>query len=58
MLEFALRQERVKYAKVAMGGVPGGDIIGSVLQKANVNSNLYEKIANRRVKAQRPLLLK
>ena len=37
MLEFSLRQERVKYAKLANGGVAGGanvDIIGPILQKA------------------------
>lgn len=54
MLEFSLRQERVKYAKLAGGAVgqpEDSDIIGSVLQKANLNSNLYEKIAKRRAKA-------
>jgi hypothetical protein len=34
------------------------DIIGSVLNKANLNAILYDKIAKRRAKAQRPLLLK
>ena len=34
------------------------DIIGSVLNKANLNATLYDKIAKRRAKAQRPLLLK
>lgn len=34
------------------------DIIGSVLNKANFNATLYDKIAKRRAKAQRPLLLK
>jgi hypothetical protein len=63
MLEFSLRQERVKYAKLANGGGGSGanvDIIGPIVQKAqaNVNTNLYEKIAKRRAKAQRPLLLK
>ena len=29
-----------------------------MLQKANLNSNLYERVAKRRAKAQRPLLLK
>lgn len=59
MLEFSLRQERVKYAKLASGqGVENTDIIGSVLQKANLNNNLYDKIAKRRATAQRPLLLK
>lgn len=28
------------------------------MQKANINTNLYEKVAKRRAKAQRPLLLK
>jgi hypothetical protein len=28
------------------------------MQKANLNTNLYEKVAKRRAKAQRPLLLK
>lgn len=60
MLEFSLRQERVKYAKLAQGNsnIGNTDIIGSVLQKANLNTHLYEKIAKRRAKAQRPLLLK
>jgi striatin 1/3/4 len=60
MLEFSLRQERIKYAKLAQGNpnVGNTDIIGSVLSKANLNANLYEKIAKRRAKAQRPLLLK
>ena len=60
MLEFSLRQERVKYAKLAQGNsnIGNTDIIGSVLQKANLNVNLYDKIAKRRAKAQRPLLLK
>jgi hypothetical protein len=57
MLEFSLRQERVKYAKVA-SGEPATDIIGAALEKASVNANLYDKIAKRRAKAQRPLLLK
>jgi hypothetical protein len=59
MLEFSLRQERLKYAKVT-GTAPNvnTDIINSVMMKANLNSNLYEKIAKRRAKAQRPLLLK
>ena len=53
MLEFSLRQERIKYAKLAQGNTSMGnvDIIGSVLQKANLNANLYEKIAKRRAKA-------
>lgn len=28
------------------------------MQKANLNTNLYERVAKRRAKAQRPLLLK
>ena len=58
MLEFCLREERIKYARVmqAQGGdVQNGegtvDIIGSVLSKANLNATLYEKIAKRRAKA-------
>lgn len=51
MLEFSLRQERVKYAKLAGGKVEATDIIGSVLQKANLNTNLYDKIAKRRATA-------
>lgn len=61
MLEFSLRQERIKYSKLAQGnGLELGstDIIGQVMQKANINTNLYEKVAKRRAKAQRPLLLK
>jgi acetolactate synthase small subunit len=61
MLEFSLRQERVKYAKLAQGNsfdVGSTDIIGQVMKKANLNTNLYEKVAKRRAKAQRPLLLK
>ena len=61
MLEFSLRQERIKYAKLAQGNnfdVGSTDIIGQVLQKANLNSTMYEKVAKRRAKAQRPLLLK
>jgi hypothetical protein len=61
MLEFSLRQERIKYAKLAQSqnlDVESTDIIGQVLKKANVNSNLYERVAKRRAKAQRPLLLK
>ena len=66
MLEFSLRQERVKYAKLANGGNAGGatDIIGPIIAKAQANVNtvsnaqLYERIAKRRAKAQRPLLLK
>lgn len=53
MLEFSLRQERIKYAKLAQGNanVGSADIIGNVLQKANLNANLYDKIAKRRAKA-------
>lgn len=64
MLEFCLREERLKYARVLQnqGGEKDADgnvnIIGSVLEKANLNATLYEKIAKRRAKAQRPLLLK
>ena len=61
MLEFSLRQERIKYAKLAEKNnfdVGSTDIIGQVLQKANLNTNLYERVAKRRAKAQRPLLLK
>jgi len=60
MLEFSLRQERIKYAKLAQGNTDVGstDIIGQVMSKANLNTNLYEKVAKRRAKAQRPLLLK
>ena len=61
MLEFSLRQERIKYAKLAQGNnldIGSTDIIGQVMQKANLNTNLYERVAKRRAKAQRPLLLK
>ena len=68
MLEFCLREERIKYARLmqSQGGSGGGggdgdapvNIIDSVLDKANLNANLYERIAKRRAKAQRPLLLK
>ena len=52
MLEFSLRQERIKYAKLAQGQPSSGtDIIGNVLQKANLNANLYDRIAKRRAKA-------
>ena len=60
MLEFCLREERIKYARVmqAQGGdgkngEAGGsvDIIGSVLSRANLNATLYDKIAKRRAKA-------
>lgn len=66
MLEFCLREERIKYARLMQqhaGGAPKDsdapvNIIDSVLEKANLNANLYERIAKRRAKAQRPLLLK
>lgn len=66
MLEFCLREERIKYARLLQtqsgGATKDGDapvnIIDSVLEKANLNANLYERIAKRRAKAQRPLLLK
>ena len=69
MLEFCLREERIKYARLMQtssgnGGsaIKDGDapvnIIDSVLEKANLNATLYERIAKRRAKAQRPLLLK
>jgi hypothetical protein len=72
MLEFCLREERIKYAAMmrnmatkegansADGTDPSQsvDIIGSVLNRANLNATLYDKIAKRRAKAQRPLLLK
>jgi hypothetical protein len=58
MLEFSLRQERVKYAKLANGGGGGAsDIIGPIIAKAQANvnnatsANLYERIAKRRAKA-------
>lgn len=56
-----MRQERIKYAKLAQGNnldLGSTDIIGQVMQKANLNTNLYERVAKRRAKAQRPLLLK
>lgn len=67
MLEFCLREERIKYARLMQSQQSGqgnkdGDapvnIIDSVLEKANLNATLYERIAKRRAKAQRPLLLK
>ena len=66
MLEYCLREERIKYATLMrkMSSKEDGiddapvDIIGSVLNKANLNATLYDKIAKRRAKAQRPLLLK
>ena len=66
MLEYCLREERIKYAalmrKMSREGADDIDapvnIIESVLSKANLNATLYDKIAKRRAKAQRPLLLK
>ena len=58
MLEFCLREERVKYARVINNGEGTEDIVGTALKQANLNTNLYERIAKRRAKAQRPLLLK
>jgi striatin 1/3/4 len=60
MLEFCLREERVKYARLLNSGElqPHEDIVATALQKANINTNLYERIAKRRAKAQKPLLLK
>ena len=55
MLEFCLREERIKYAAMMrkMAAKDGGeaeddapvDIIGSVLSKANLNATLYDKRA-------------
>ena len=59
MLEFCLREERIKYARLVNSGeTTSTDIVGQALQQANINTNLYEKIAKRRAKAQKPLLLK
>ncbi len=58
MLEFCLREERIKYARVMQNQEGGEDIVGTALKKANLNATLYERIAKRRAKAQRPLLLK
>ena len=59
MLEFCLREERIKYARLVNSGeTTATDIVGQALQQANINTNLYEKIAKRRAKAQKPLLLK
>lgn len=41
-----------------MQAVGSTDIIGQVLQKANLNVNLYERVAKRKAKMQRPFLLK
>lgn len=52
MLEFCLREERIKYARLLNSGeVQQQDIVGSALSKANINTNLYERIAKRRAKA-------
>lgn len=54
MLEFCLRQERIKYSKLAQSNnidVGSTDIIGQVMQKVSLNNNLYEKVAKRRAKA-------
>ena len=59
MLEFCLREERIKYARLmqSQSGIQSKDgdapvnIIDSVLDKANLNANLYERIAKRRAKA-------
>ena len=53
MLEFCLREERIKYARLMQqqsgASKKDGDapvnIIDSVLEKANLNANLYERIA-------------
>jgi hypothetical protein len=61
MLEFCLREERIKYARLMNSGdapLEQQDIVGTALTKANINTNLYERIAKRRAKAQKPLLLK
>lgn len=58
MLEFCLREERIKYARAMQGQEGGEDVVGAALKKANLNVTLYERIAKRRAKAQRPLLLK
>ena len=59
MLEFCLREERIKYARLLQtkSGVSAdndGDapvnIIDSVLEKANLNATLYERIAKRRAR--------
>lgn len=58
MLEFCLREERVKYARVLQGQPAGEEVVGKALKSANLNADLYERVAKRRAKAQRPLLLK
>ena len=59
MLEFCLREERVKYARLINSGeVSNDDIVGNAMKQANLNATLYERIAKRRAKAQKPLLLK
>jgi hypothetical protein len=60
MLEFCLREERIKYARLLRSTQNGGEeadgnqpveFINNVLQKANLNADLYDKIAKRRAKA-------
>ena len=60
MLEFCLREERIKYARLLRQTQNGGreadanqpvEFINNVLQKANLNADLYDKIAKRRAKA-------
>jgi len=61
MLEFCLREERIKYARLIRQTQNSEaedkeksepvDIINNVLQKANLNADLYDKIAKRRAKA-------
>lgn len=52
MLEFCLREERVKYARLLNSGeVQGPDIVGQALAATTVNADLYERIAKRRAKA-------
>ncbi len=59
MLEYCLREERVKYARLLNSGeVQNTDVVAAALSATTVNANLYERIAKRRAKAQKPLLLK
>jgi len=51
MLEFCLREERIKYARVMENKEVTEDIVGTALKKANLNTTLYERIAKRRAKA-------
>ena len=60
MLEFCLREERIKYVRLLRQTQNGGEeadanqpveFINNVLQKANLNADLYDKIAKRRAKA-------